>query len=364
MSLLSTIKKIGDRLARPDILFYSLPWLIVLLVIGTVAQREIGLYHAERLFFSSWIVWLGFVPLPGGYLTLGIIFLNLSAKFIFKSEWSVKKAGTIVTHFGILLLFIGAIFTAATTEEGFLLIIEGEESATIQDYHRRSLFIHKDQELVKTIPFENLIIDEKIPVSGTSLHVTPRQICQHCDFFQTPEDQSEGRKGFAAKITLKEIPPLKENEANLSGMTFLLSGADADLNGTYVTTEAAPHILEIPYEDHTYSVQLKRNERALPFSSHLHDFVRQLHPGTATAKNYYSDIEVIDGTARWPLRIGMNEPLRYKGYTFFQSSFVDTPKGEATILAVVKNTGWLFPYIASAVIALGLLMHLVLRVRG
>ena len=33
----------------------------------------------------------------------------------------------------------------------------------------------------------------------------------------------------------------------------------------------------------------------------------------------------------------MNEPLRHRGYTFFQSSFIEAPEGEATVLAAVKN---------------------------
>ena len=57
----------------------------------------------------------------------------------------------------------------------------------------------------------------------------------------------------------------------------------------------------------------------------------------------------------------MNEPLRYKGYTFFQSSFIEGPEGETTVLAVVKNYGRLFPYISSIIMCIGLLFHLSLK---
>ncbi|SVA41121.1 uncharacterized protein METZ01_LOCUS93975, partial [marine metagenome] len=59
--------------------------------------------------------------------------------------------------------------------------------------------------------------------------------------------------------------------------------------------------------------------------------------------------------------IQMNEPLRYKGYTFFQSSFIEGPEGETTVLAVVKNYGRLFPYISSIIMCIGLLFHLSLK---
>lgn len=61
---------------------------------------------------------------------------------------------------------------------------------------------------------------------------------------------------------------------------------------------------------------------------------------------------------RWNALIEMNAPLRYKGYTFFQSSFDQNEQGEATVLTVVENKGRLFPYIGTFVVALGLLLHI------
>jgi len=57
----------------------------------------------------------------------------------------------------------------------------------------------------------------------------------------------------------------------------------------------------------------------------------------------------------------MNEPLRHQGYTFFQASFIEELDGEATVLAVVKNYGRLFPYISSIIMSIGLLVHLMVN---
>ena len=78
------------------------------------------------------------------------------------------------------------------------------------------------------------------------------------------------------------------------------------------------------------------------------------------AKSYHSDVIVNDGDINWETRIEMNKPLRYKGYTFFQSSFDQSEEGEITILSVVKNEGWLFPYIGTIILAIGLLLHIIL----
>ncbi len=62
----------------------------------------------------------------------------------------------------------------------------------------------------------------------------------------------------------------------------------------------------------------------------------------------------------FPAVIEMNSPLRYRGYTFYQTSFKENENSQATILTVVKNSGQLFPYIASIVIVFGLMLHLIL----
>jgi hypothetical protein len=60
--------------------------------------------------------------------------------------------------------------------------------------------------------------------------------------------------------------------------------------------------------------------------------------------------------------IYMNHPLRYAGETFYQSSFLAGDQG--TILQVVRNPGWLLPYLACAIVALGLLIHFGLHLIG
>ena len=52
----------------------------------------------------------------------------------------------------------------------------------------------------------------------------------------------------------------------------------------------------------------------------------------------------------------MNTPLRYAGETFYQSAFIPGDRG--TILQVVKNVGWMIPYVACMIVATGLIAHM------
>jgi hypothetical protein len=50
--------------------------------------------------------------------------------------------------------------------------------------------------------------------------------------------------------------------------------------------------------------------------------------------------------------------MRHGGMTFFQSSFGATSEGKnISVLQVVRNPGWLIPYISVSLMSLGLLWH-------
>ena len=86
-----------------------------------------------------------------------------------------------------------------------------------------------------------------------------------------------------------------------------------------------------------------------------------MHPGTNIAKSYSSEVNLIENSIPRRKLIKMNEPLRYKGYTFYQASFVDDREKETTVLASVKNYGRMFPYISSIIMSIGLLLHLLIN---
>ena len=57
-------------------------WLMFLVVIGTLAQRDQGLYIAQQKYFSSWFTWFSIFPVPSGKLIMSIMVINLSCYFL------------------------------------------------------------------------------------------------------------------------------------------------------------------------------------------------------------------------------------------------------------------------------------------
>src|SRR6201995_1098163 len=118
--IIKEIRSAAQFLAKPVLMFYALPWLMLLLVLGTVAQRYIGLYQSQKLFFGSFIFWLGVIPLPGAYATIGLLAIALCAKLVLKSPVRKHNAGTIIAHASVVVLLVGGLITAASREEGYM----------------------------------------------------------------------------------------------------------------------------------------------------------------------------------------------------------------------------------------------------
>lgn len=334
------LNQIYKFLISAHMVFFLMPPLMVLLIIGTLAQKEMGLYAATQYFFAGPLAWL----------LMGVLAFSLTLKFLFASVWSWQKSGIILSHLGVLILLYGGALTALTTKEGYLIIPEGGQARTVLDYHERSLVLLKDNQIVAEWGHSQLKPNAKLQ-SETTPEITIRDFCMNCDI-QAREDELDNAFGMAAKVHLVGKDLEKQDEANISGVTFQVAGIE------YVLFEGFTKPLPIEGFEIIYG----KKQRRLPFDIALKDFQKIRYPGTDMAKEYSSDVIVRDGDIEWPVKIEMNKPLRYKGYTFFQSNYIERPDAaDSTILAVVENKGWLFPYISTLIMALGLLIQLFIR---
>ena len=74
-----------QKLSNPRIFVFIIIWMMFLVLIGTIAQRDVGLYQAQQQYFFSIFFWLQIndipiIPLPGGLPTMSILFINLTLK--------------------------------------------------------------------------------------------------------------------------------------------------------------------------------------------------------------------------------------------------------------------------------------------
>ncbi len=361
------MQKIIKILRNPKIFSVTIIWLMILVVLGTLAQRDMGLFAAQQRYFSSYIIWLfGFVPAPGGRITMMVILINIITMLIAnKNIWKIKKIGILIVHIGALLLLIGGGITAKFSSEGQMIIEEGTSANYIIDYRDMELALinrsspHYDEYTI--IDQHALYSRNIISPENMNIDIQIIQLIENC----RPQERTGATglpyKGILKNFTFNELEPAKEDNENLSALIFNIRNSGTSTDGTYGLILNQPVPQNIKINEQVFEMKLRRKRTYLPFSLELIDFKKVDHPGTRIAKSYSSDINLIENNLPRRVSIQMNEPLRHNGYTFFQSSFIEGSDIDTTVLAVVKNYGRLFPYISSIIMSIGLLLHLLIN---
>lgn len=350
----------------------SLSLLIFILVIGTIDQKYIGLYQSQQKYFSSFFFLLfGVIPFPGARLLLIVIFINLSVNFISKFHQYKKKIGVIVIHVSVALLLLGGFITAYFSVEGSMVIEEGRTVNFYQDYHKMEFNIvqqisnFNNQNFNKIISFRKGYLQKNqiLYHQNFSGEIKILKFYDNCRIVNRLDKDNIKLKGIAKRFDIKKRLYHKKEDKNIAAVVVELKGIDKQQDGVYLVIERMIKKDFIQVGDKKYFLQLKNMHYPLSFAIQCIDFKKVSYPGIDKAKEYSSEVKVIDKGVTNSHLIHMNHPLRLYNYTFYQASFIDGKQGkDTTVLAVVKNYGRLFPYISSIVICIGLLLQIIIRV--
>jgi hypothetical protein len=128
--------------------------------------------------------------------------------------------------------------------------------------------------------------------------------------------------------------------------------------GTLTVSTWIDESQSVDCEGKTYSVALRPVRYYKPFTIELRKFTQARYTGTDIPRHFSSRVRVRrpdTGEDREAI-ISMNRPLRYGGETFYQGGY-DERDERVSILQVVRNPGWLTPYLSCGLVGAGLTMH-------
>ncbi len=137
-------------------------------------------------------------------------------------------------------------------------------------------------------------------------------------------------------------------------LAFVIMIAGAGIT-RYTGWEGSMHIRE----GETSNTCVSSEERPLPFSLRLNDFVLERYPGSESPSGYRSNVTLIDEEANLekPFSIYMNNILKYRGYRFYQSSYDRDEQG--TILSVSHDpAGMIVTYTGYGLLFLFIILSL------
>ncbi len=337
--------------------------LAILTLLGTIYQSNHGLYEAKLKFFSSWIFLLGgFIPFPGGALTMTVLFINLLSSLFFRIGFRWSNTGNILTHIGILILLLGGFYTFLFSQESFLSLKEGTGSDFSNSYDKWELAIwtesggERDIYAIDTSDFSKR---KSFSIPELKIEGKIRSYYKNCTALKNGSISNVDKIINASNITtLKASNDFTEPSRNVPGIILSLNNVDSDILLYGNEDKPTPVIIS----GNLVRLSLRKKRYQLPFYLKLSDFNMGKYPGSEIVKSYDSFVQLITSKdLNRSVHISMNKPLRYKDFTLFQSSYyIDPSDGtEYSVFAVVKNRGKYLPYISSILIFLGLIIHFV-----
>ena len=367
---MTTVKRLFNFLASYGLSIILLLLLMMLVFFGTLEQTRLGLYEAQRRYFESLIVvhpLFGRIPLPmpGGYLLLGLVFINMLCGAIIKAPKRFSQPGLLIAHGGVIFLIAAGFVAHHHALSGNIPLFEGETGDRFQSYYDWELRITETGEHSDGRQF--IIPQEQLEVSrnGTgrvffadALPFTLRVARYYANCRPVPGHGPWSVDGVALE-SLASSHTAEQNAPGLVAHIQTAANDSAPRMGLLWAMERAPWRVTVDGRD--YALSLNRREWVLPFSLTLNRFNHETHPGTGIPSHFSSEITLTEGFAQREVVIRMNEPLRHRGYTFYQASWgpPDAPPGARlySVLAVARNPAGQWPMYASCVISLGLLMH-------
>jgi hypothetical protein len=369
---------------------------VALVFLGTLAMKDWGTWTVVKTYFRSFYVWIPFqvfvrfgqvflgvnekatvaggIPFPGGWLIGAALLVNLLAAHLVRFKLSWRRSGILILHSGLAMLLLSELFTGLVAVEGNMIINQGETVNYAVSNQKSELAVvdasdSADEDVV-AIPADLLRKGGLIRNDALPFDIEPGKYMVNSELADLPAGEKNPatagaglRTAAAERREVVGVDADQQIDQPSAYVTFRDRSSGAEI-GTYLVSyflKPQPVVVN----GKRYQVELRMRRDYKPFSLTLIEFRYDRYLGTEMAKNYSSRVRLRDpelGVDR-EVVIRMNEPLRYRGETFYQSNF-DKRTETMTVLQVVRNPGWLIPYFSCGLVTLGMAVHFGIGLTG
>lgn len=327
-----------------------------------------------------------------------------------------RRAGVVVLHAGIGLMMFGQWFVSTNDVEEQIKIGEGETTNYAQDIRSVELAVirpasaeHDGKDDVVAIPLTKngyrTTLGAVAPISYEALPFDievvqfEKNSSVRMATMPTSKDSSPASSSSTAKVASEkdagtsesnsigpaldgtnkdfQLVPMRPasgtdgGEVDLAGGYFrLIDKTTSKPIGTYLLSQTvltmragqsrAFDAQKVTHDSKDYELQLRFQRNYKDYQMTLLDVSKKDYLGTSIPRDYSSVVHLLDPKrdTDQQLKIWMNNPQRYAGETFYQSSYLtDVLGNEYTVLQVVKNQGWMIPYVACMICGFGMSYH-------
>jgi len=376
---------------------------LFLVFAGTLAQVDNPTWTAVTDYFRSFFVfvpsqvfvrffqafrwvppttqWGGGFYFPGGWTVGFLLLINLLAAHAVRFKFNWKRSGILMIHSGLIVLMIGELVTGLFAVEGNMTMEQGGATNYLE-LRETSGFLGKingpelafsdlsNPKSEKVVVIPNHMIRNKGKLSDPALPFDI-EVLEYMNNSSISENTSQGNlatKGDGMSVVAISKP---EVSGTSSDQKIDLPSAYIRLIDKKIWTgkwclPGFGMAFTLQHETNPGSDNLGRpkvadgpaDETLLQTISNGTDRIQtRAISGYQHSQEFSSKVKLVDPVRNdsFETLISMNNPLRYEGETFYQSGFLPGDKG--TILQVVRNPGWLLPYLSCALVSIGMLIH-------
>ena len=364
--------------------FVSLKLTVALLVLSlllvffaTLDQQNLGVWGIQQKWFHSIVVLqdmkgFPFPIFPGGYFLGGLLLINLISAHVYRFKLSLRKSGIFLTHVGLILLLIGELLSGILQEDFQMQLTEGETKSYAESQRLNELAVidASDPKFDDVVAIPEKFLEQKASLQHPKLPFRvsirayyPNAAVQRRD--QAPNaPPSLATSGAGPQIAVTPLPiTYRADERNVPAAFVEFTASDNSTLGTWlVCTDLMPQTFS--YEGKTWKFTLRPERRYNPYELSLLKVTNDIFPGTDIPKNFSSRVHIKsdDGKDDREVLIYMNNPLRFKGMTFYQYQMDAANRN--SVLQVVRNPSWLLPYISCILMGLGLVIQFGIHLFG
>lgn len=361
--------------------------LFLLTLLGTWEQTNTGLYEVQKRYFESMFFPLSDsipIPIPGAYLVLMLLAVNLVVGGVYRVKWRPAKLGILIAHLGIAFLLVSGFFTMKLAQHGQVTLYEGETAGEFISHYDWELAVYEVPKVTGAKPegveiTEHLVSSHDLEEMGEdsfpgksktfTLESLPFSL-ELSDYMKNSwpklaRGSAASLPGAVDGVVLEERPLDATAEANVRGARLKVTEKNSKKVTETLLWGRQRYPFTIDVDGTRWAIDLRKVHKAMPFAVRLNEFIHERHPRTNMPKVFMSKVTKIENDVEQGVKISMNEPLRHKGYTLYQSSWGPQDAGPNqklfSVFAVVRNPADQLPMWATFVICAGILWQALYR---
>jgi hypothetical protein len=373
------LRSLIDPLASIRLTVALLVLSLLMVFAATLDQVQLGVWGVQEKYFHSFIIYTTIpgtviaVPVfPGGYLLGGVLLANLLAAHFTRFRLKWKNCGIWLTHIGLILLLICEGVYGLSQRDSHLRIDLDQTKSYAESFRETELAVidgsAPDFDDVVAIPLER--VRERAEIRHPRLPFTLRATAYFPNATirmrgpHSGSSENSATLGDGTDVSVQPVPVTAKPKETNWPTAFIEIKAGAETVGTVLVSTLLESPQTFSHNGRRWQIALRAKRTYFPFSLTLLKFTHEVYPGTQIPKDFASTVRLQsgDGHADRQVRIFMNSPLRYDGFAIYQAGYENNDR--TSILQVVSNPSWTLPYIACALMTLGLAIQFLIHLLG